>query len=66
LECPKKIQDHLPKLLIPESAKAADMVFISSQGLCGEDDFRLAPFGKRKIIGWEGRKPSGQKESICT
>jgi hypothetical protein len=32
----------------------------------GEDEFRVAPFGKRQIIGQEGRKPSGQKELICT
>jgi hypothetical protein len=33
-------------------------------GACGEDEFRFAPFGKRQIIGWEGSKTSGQKESI--
>jgi hypothetical protein len=48
-----------------EPTKNAAMICISSRGACGEDEFRLAPFGKRQIIGWEGRKPSGQKESIC-
>jgi hypothetical protein len=33
--------DHLPNLrLITEPATTADMIFISSQSLCGEDDFR--------------------------
>ncbi len=36
-------------------SEIADMICISSQGVCGEDEVRLTPFEKRQIVGWEGR-----------
>jgi hypothetical protein len=35
--------------LIKKSAKAADMVLISSTGLCGEDDFKFLPLKETRL-----------------
>jgi hypothetical protein len=51
--------------LITESGETAAIICIAFRGACGEGEFRLARFGKRQIIVWEGRRPSGLKESIC-
>jgi hypothetical protein len=49
--------------LIPGPAKTADMIFKSSRGICGEDDFRDEVYGRTDY--WQGNmEPSGPKGSI--
>jgi hypothetical protein len=55
-----EIVDHLPNpSLITKPAKTEDMIFISSKGICGENDFRYRRAKKARTSGVNGRKSSG-------
>ena len=58
---------NLPNLsLITELVKSADMISISSKGICGEDDFRYLWAEEARTHGVNEGDHAGQKGKICS
>jgi hypothetical protein len=41
--------------LIIEPTKTADMIYVSSKGVCGGEGFQVRIFQRRQIVGWKNR-----------
>jgi hypothetical protein len=52
--------------LITKPAKTADMISISSKGLCGEDDFRGLRDKESIISRVKGKNYSNKKVKVCS